>query len=276
MFLRINQKDKSDWYVFKNKTHLHLYEHIKNNFHKTIKDVYNINGDYKTVCKKIQIINENTKNKILNDCKTEKEYDRTKSCIYKYVSTKNPKKYKLIYKNEYIILLENIQQYLNDIKSIKKYFNNYYQLIIKRKQTNILKRALQNKVIINRNICNAFYDSNKYLTSDNYIITGNNLAFITALINSNIMNLLLEGIKVEKFPNNKKLMLKTFSILTVIPDITTEIEEFIMKQVLYIQDKKQKDINTDNEELNLNHFIYELYKIDKSYFDYIDNFNKID
>ena len=28
MFLRINQKDKSDWYVFKNKTHLHLYEHM--------------------------------------------------------------------------------------------------------------------------------------------------------------------------------------------------------------------------------------------------------
>lgn len=46
MFLRINQKDKSDWYVLKNKTHLHLYEHIKNNFHKTIKDVYNINAGY--------------------------------------------------------------------------------------------------------------------------------------------------------------------------------------------------------------------------------------
>ena len=106
-----------------------------------------------------------------------------------------------------------------------------------------------------------FYDNSKFLTNQKcFIITGENIAYLTAFLNSSLFKFCYR----ESFPEllgGTRELSKIYFDKLIIKKVDSNFNKKIENIIMNIQDMKAKKIETKNLEIEIDNIIYDLYNI---------------
>ncbi|MBQ6269486.1 MAG: class I SAM-dependent DNA methyltransferase, partial [Bacteroidetes bacterium] len=159
---------------------------------------------------------------------------------------------------EYLVSFGKSIEQTGEKGSRKKTTNKWFET-----QDNIpyYKEFDKEKIIypeMNNRLSNFYLDNNYFMDIQTiYIITGNNLGYLTAFFNSNLFNYYFNDSVVTI--GQVKRALKTYMETVFIKDVSDEEDEKFKKLVYEIQDKKKNNEDTTELEAKINNMIYELY-----------------
>ena len=162
-----------------------------------------INYGIKTGCNEAFIISTEKRDEILANCQTEEERRRTAELIRPILRGRDIKRYSYDWVNSWLINTHNgikgkiPRIHIEDYPAVKAYLDQYWDKISKRTDKGDTPYNLRNCVyledflkpkivwkIIGNQMAFA-YDTNQYVMNNAcYILTGNNLEYILAILNS--------------------------------------------------------------------------------------------
>lgn len=269
-------KDYGAWIIL-NKTEKDILEKVKK--FKPLKD-WNIQINYgiKTGFNEAFIIDEETKNKLILEDKKSKEI------IKPLLRGRDIKRYSYDFKNLYLINTHNgikekniLPIDINKYSAIKKHLDKYYSDLEVRQDKGITPYNLRNcayledfdkpKIIYAETTIspNFYYDNENFIAEKtNFIMTGENLKYIMAVLSSKLgfyifYNFYSEITLGDVGFQYRKSSLEEFPI----PEVDKKTEKEIVNLVEKIIEGKKKGIDTREFEEEIDRLVYWLYGLNE-------------
>lgn len=270
-------KDYGAWIIL-NKTEKDILEKVKKC--KPLKD-WNIQINYgiKTGFNEAFIIDEKTKNKLILEDKKSKEI------IKPLLRGRDIKRYSYDFKNLYLINTHNgikekniLPIDINKYSAIKKHLDKYYSDLEVRQDKGITPYNLRNcayleefdkpKIIYAETTIspNFYYDNENFIAEKtNFIMTGENLKYIMAVLSSKLgfyifYNFYSEITLGDVGFQYRKSSLEEFPI----PEVDKKIEKEIINLVEKVIKGKKKGIDTREFEEEIDKIVYGLYNLNEN------------
>ena len=270
-------KDYGAWIIL-NKTEKDILEKVKK--FKPLKD-WNIQINYgiKTGFNEAFIIDEETKNKLILEDKKSKEI------IKPLLRGRDIKRYSYDFKNLYLINTHNgikekniLPIDINKYSAIKKHLDKYYSDLEVRQDKGITPYNLRNcayleefdkpKIIYAETTIspNFYYDNENFIAEKtNFIMTGENLKYIMAVLSSKLgfyifYNFYSEITLGDVGFQYRKSSLEEFPI----PEVDKKIEKEIINLVEKVIKGKKKGIDTREFEEEIDKIVYGLYNLNEN------------
>ena len=162
---------------------------------------------------------------------------------------------------------------INDYPAIKAHLDNFYDKLIKRTDKGDTPYNLRNCIytddffkhkIIYPNMTKFlpfYYDDCGFMTNQKcFIITGENIAYLIAFLNSSIFKLCFRDNFPELLGGTRELS-KIFFEKIPVKQITNTVNESFKILVKSIQQKKSKNIDTTYEEQKIEEMLWDIYNL---------------
>ncbi|WP_199768961.1 class I SAM-dependent DNA methyltransferase, partial [Helicobacter cetorum] len=257
-----------------------------------------INYGIKTGFNVAFIIDEKTRARILNACKSENERANTDTLIKKVLRGRDIKRYKYEWDNLYLIHTHNGYTHngvkvppidIENYPSLKAYLDQHYKLLEKRTDKGNTPYNLRNcayvgefekeKIVYSEIVSEPqFYlDTNEhfYMEATSFVLTGCNLRYLIALLNTSFIAYIFKtfyagGGLGERGYRYKKAFIERLPI----PKITEENQECVKKItdcVEQILKDKQTNKDTTILEQEIDKLVYQLYNLNDKEITLIEN-----
>ena len=277
-------KDYGAWIIL-NKTEKDILEKVKK--FKPLKD-WNINiyRGILTGFNEAFIIDEETKNKLILEDKKSKEI------IKPLLRGRDIKRYSYDFKNLYLINTHNgikekniLPIDINKYSAIKKHLDKYYSDLEVRQDKGITPYNLRNcayleefdkpKIIYAETTIspNFYYDNENFIAEKtNFIMTGENLKYIMAVLSSKLgfyifYNFYSEITLGDVGFQYRKSSLEEFPI----PEVDKKTEKEIVNLVEKVIEGKKKGIDTREFEVEIDKIVYKLYDLTEEEINIVEN-----
>ncbi len=162
---------------------------------------------------------------------------------------------------------------IEDYPAIKQHLDKYYDKLKKRTDKGDTPYNLRNCAymedffrpkIVYPNMTKFlpfYYDENNYVTNQKcFIITGKNIAFLTAFLNSSLFKFVYRDSFPELQGGTRELSKIFFQEIFII-NVSEKINNQLKTKILQIQELKQKRIKTKKPEIEIDNLIFKLYNL---------------
>ena len=235
-----------------------------------------INYGIKTGFNDAFIINTEKRNEILDNCSSEEERTKTAELIRPILRGRDIKRYGYDWANLWLINTHNgikgikPRIDINDYPAVKAHLDQYWDKISKRADKGDTPYNLRNCAylddfllpkIVYPNLTKYLpfvYDDKKHLTNQKcFIITGENVAFLTAFFNSSLFKFCFRDSFPELQGGTRELSKIFFDKIPVI-QVDFPTNEVFEKQLLDIQEEYTK-----SKAIEIDTMIFDLYNLSK-------------
>ncbi|WP_236671918.1 TaqI-like C-terminal specificity domain-containing protein [Enterococcus sp. BWB1-3] len=243
-----------------------------------------INYGIKTGLNEAFIISDETRKNILDNCVTKTELRETHKIIQPIIRGKDIKRYIIEFQNLFLINVHNgyttkennlIKPIcIDDYPAIKSYLSKFDDQLSKRTDKGVTHYNLRSlaymddffkQKLIYPNMTKYLpfvFDENGYVTNQKcFIITGENIAYLTAFFNSSLFKFAFSSNFPELQGGTRELS-KIFFEMIPVKKVTKEVNQIFYEKITKIQNFKKDNIYDHNQlEVEVDNMIFDIYGI---------------